>query len=105
MRKRGPVLFLVALACYLVAWLIAGNVLWQRLVMQVLEAAGMVLFIFATYYSADSVLKEYRKGGSYFGGKSRNARMAMLAVFILSLFGTLAILVATKFPIGGLVSM
>ena len=105
MSKQGPVLFLIALVCYLVAWLIAGNALWQRLVMQVLEAAGMVLFIFATYYSGGTLLKEYRKGGAFFGGKAKTPRMAMLAVFVLSFLGTVAILVATEFPIGSLVSL
>ena len=61
MSRKGAFCFIAALVVYLFAWMLAGADLWRTLVLRVLEPAGMILFIFATYYSARTLMKEYRE--------------------------------------------
>jgi len=101
MSKRGPVCFLIALAVYFIAVLIGPRDYWRVTVLKVLEPAGMILFIFGTYYSGEAIIKEFQKGHAYFGGKGRNTRIALLAVFLMSLTATILLLALTRFPVSG----
>ena len=99
MSRKGAVCFIAAVITYLVAWLVGPGEYWRITVLKILEPAGMILFIFAAYYSGEALMSEYRMGKGFFAGRRRNARIAVLVVFALSLAASAVILVITKFPI------
>ena len=100
MSRKGAICFIAALISYLFAWLIGPRDYWRITVLKILEPAGLILFVFATYYSGLALLSEYRAGKKFFSGGKRTAHIALVAVALLSLAATITILIFTKFPLG-----
>jgi hypothetical protein len=98
--KKGGIMLGVGVGLFLVALLIRGQAdFWRRVVLQVLQPAGMILFVFSTYYSGLGLLDARKRSGGFFAGSSKMANATLLAVFAVSLVLTVLILIFSDFPL------